>query len=207
MAFHSALLSTHCPGPGNCGEIRDMNNPANLPGRPQAGEYDAYYERYISLVQGDNIIDALEEQRRQTMLLLSGRSEADGDSRYAPGKWSAKQVLGHVNDTERIFAYRALRISRGDRTPIEGFEQDDYVRNGPFAHSLLEDLIEDFIAVRRATLSLFRNLDAEAWMRRGTANNKEISVRAIAYTVAGHELHHRRALEQQYFKVPEARTA
>lgn len=185
----------------------DMNNPANLPRRPQAGEYYAYYERYISLVQGDNIIDVLEEQRRQTMLLLSGRSEADGDSRYAPGKWSAKEVLGHVNDTERIFAYRALRISRGDRTPIEGFEQDDYVRNGPFARCLLEDLIEDFIAVRRATLSLFRNLDAEAWMRRGSANNKEVSVRAIAYTIAGHELHHRRALEQQYFKVPEARTA
>lgn len=184
-----------------------MKNPANLTGRPPAAEYDSYYERYISLVQGENIIDALEEQRRQTMLLLSGRSEADGDSRYAPGKWSAKEVLGHVNDTERIFAYRALRISRGDRTPIEGFEQDDYVRNGPFARCQLEDLIEDFIGVRRATLALFRNLDAEAWMRRGIANNKEVSVRAIAYTIAGHELHHRRILEQQYFKVPEARTA
>lgn len=184
-----------------------MKNPANLTGRPPAAEYDSYYERYISLVQGENIIDALEEQRRQTMLLLSGRSEADGDSRYAPGKWSAKEVLGHVNDTERIFAYRALRISRGDRTPIEGFEQDDYVRNGPFARCQLENLIEDFIGVRRATLALFRNLDAEAWMRRGIANNKEVSVRAIAYTIAGHELHHRRILEQQYFKVPEARTA
>ncbi len=105
----------------------------------------------------------LESQRRQMLLLLSGRDESEGDFRYAPGKWSVKEVLGHVCDTERIFAYRALRISRGDRTPIEGFEQDDYVRNGPFAQRPLAEMIEDYIAVRRATLTLFRNLDEQAW--------------------------------------------
>jgi uncharacterized damage-inducible protein DinB len=167
--------------------------------RPQASEYAPYYDRYISLVQGDNILKALDEQRRQMMLLLSCRDEEDGDFRYAPGKWSAKEVLGHVCDSERVFAYRALRIARADATPLEGFEQDDYVRNGPFASRPLEDLVEDFIAVRRATLSLLRNLDEPAWTRRGLANKNEVSVRALAYMIAGHELHHRRILEEKYF--------
>jgi uncharacterized damage-inducible protein DinB len=169
--------------------------------RPQPGEYAPYYDRYISQVQGADILATLDAQRRQTMLLLSGRDESEGDFRYAPNKWSAKEVLGHVCDTERIFAYRALRIARGDRTPIEGFEQDDYVRNGPFAHRPLAELIEDYIAVRRATLTLLRNLDESAWMRRGIANKNEVSVRALAYTIAGHELHHRRILEEKYFGV------
>ncbi len=167
--------------------------------RPQPGEYAPYYDRYISLVQGEEILNALDLQRRQTLLLLSGRDEQDGDLRYAPEKWSVKEVLGHVCDSERVFAYRALRISRADATPLAGFEQDDYVRNGPFANRALADLIEDFIAVRRATLSLLRNLDEPAWTRRGVANNSDISVRALAYIIAGHELHHRRILEEKYF--------
>jgi hypothetical protein len=167
--------------------------------RPQPGEYAPYYDRYISLVQGEDILNTLDQQRRETMLLLSCRDEEDGNFRYAPDKWSAKEVLGHVCDTERVFAYRALRISRADPTPLEGFEQDDYVRNGPFANSPLSDLVEDFIAVRRATLSLLRDLDEVAWMRRGVANKNEVTVRALAYTIAGHELHHRRILEEKYF--------
>jgi hypothetical protein len=205
--IHSRMLGPSARDWRTVVKCLSMTTSANLPGRPQPNEYDPYYERYISLVQSDNILQVLDEQRRQTMLLLSGRSEADGDLRYAPGKWNVKELLGHVNDTERIFTYRALRISRGDQTPIEGFEQDDYVRNGPFARRSLEDLIEDFIAVRRATISLFRNLDAEGWMRRGIANNKPVSVRAIAFVSAGHELHHRRILEQTYFKLQAARTA
>jgi uncharacterized damage-inducible protein DinB len=167
--------------------------------RPGPGEYAPHYDRYIALVPGSDILGTLDSQRRQMMLLLSGRDESDGDLRYASGKWSAKEVLGHVCDTERIFAYRALRISRGDQTPIEGFEQDDYVRNGPFARAPLAEIIEDYIAVRRATLTLLRNLDEAAWARRGVANNNEITVRALAYIIAGHELHHRRMLEEKYF--------
>ena len=167
--------------------------------RPEPGEYAPYYDRYISLIPGNDILTTLDAQRRQMMLLLSGRDESDGDFRYAPDKWSAKEVLGHVCDTERIFAYRALRISRADRTPIEGFEQDDYVRNGPFTHAPLAEIIEDYIAVRRATLTLLRNLDEAAWMRRGIANKNEVTVRALAYVIAGHELHHRRILEEKYF--------
>jgi hypothetical protein len=168
--------------------------------RPQPGEYAPYYDRYISLVRGEDLVGELEEQRRQTLLLLSGRCEVDGDLRYAPDKWSVNEVLGHLNDTERIMSYRALRIARGDATPIEGYEQDDYVRNGPFDQLALADLIEDYIAVRRATVSLFRNLDETAWTRRGVANKNEVTVRALAYIIAGHELHHRGILEEKYLK-------
>ena len=167
--------------------------------RPEPGEYAPYYERYISLVAGTDILGTLDSQRRQTMLLLSGRDESDGDYRYAPDKWSTKEVLGHVCDTERVFAYRALRIARGDQTPLPGFEQDDYVKNGPFARAPLAEIIEDYIAVRRATLTLLRNLDEAAWGRRGVASKNEVTVRALAYMIAGHELHHRRILEEKYF--------
>jgi len=167
--------------------------------RPEPGEYAPYYERYISLITGSDILGTLDGQRRQMLLLLSGRDQSDGDIRYAADKWSVKEVLGHVCDTERIFAYRALRISRGDRTPIEGFEQDDYVKNGPFARASLAEIIEDYIAVRRATLTLLRNLEEAAWTRRGVANKNEVTVRALAYIMAGHELHHRRILEEKYF--------
>ena len=168
-------------------------------GRPEPGEYAPYYERYVSLVSGTDILGTLEAERRRTLLLLSGRDEADGDFRYASDKWSAKEVLGHVCDSERVFAYRALRIARADRTPMEGFEQDDYVRNGPFGHTPFCELIEDYIAVRRATLTLFRNLDEPAWTRHAIANKNEVTVRGLAYIVAGHEVHHRRILEERYF--------
>ncbi|HLW85177.1 MAG TPA: DinB family protein [Candidatus Sulfotelmatobacter sp.] len=174
-------------------------SPALVIARPQPGEYAPYYDRYISLIAENDILSTLDQQRRETMLLLCGLSEADGDFRYAPEKWSAKEVLGHVCDTERVFSYRALRVARGDATPMEGFEQDDYVRNGPFVGHPIAEVIEDYIAVRRATLSLFRNLDEAAWSRRGIANKSEVTVRALAYTMAGHELHHRRILAEKYF--------
>jgi hypothetical protein len=176
-----------------------INPPTFTVARPQAGEYAPYYERYISLIHGEDILATLDQQRRQMMLLLSGRDEQDGDFRYAPEKWSAKEVLSHICDTERVFAYRALRFARADATPLAGFEQDDYVRNGPFARRPLEDLVEDFISVRRATLSLLRNLEEAAWLRRGIANKNEVTVRALAYIIAGHELHHRQILEEKYF--------
>jgi hypothetical protein len=173
--------------------------------RPQPGEYAAFYERYVSLVQrreatGCDILATLEDQRRQILLLLSGRTEEDGDRRYASDKWTLREVVGHISDTERIMSYRALRIARGDTTPMEGFEQDDYVRNAQFGERPLSDLIEDFIAVRRSTISLFRNLEEPAWGRRGVANKNEVTVRALAYIIAGHEVHHRRILEEKYLR-------
>ena len=166
--------------------------------RPEPREYASYYERYVSSVVDDDILVALEKQLSETIALLSSRSEADGDFRYAPKKWSVKEVVGHLSDSERIFAYRALRLSRNDKTPIEGFEQDDYVRFGDFGQHRLADIVEEFISVRKATLSLFHNLDESAWTRRGLANDTEVSVRALAYIVAGHELHHRAILKSKY---------
>jgi hypothetical protein len=168
--------------------------------RPKAAEYNPYYDRYISLIPGNNILGTLEKQISKTVAMLSARGDEAAELRYAPGKWTVKEVLGHVNDTERIMSYRALRIARGDQTPIEGFEQDDYIRNGPYADLRLVDLLEEFKNIRAATLRLFRNLRPEDWTRRGIANDNEISVRALAYVIGGHELHHRNLLEERYFK-------
>jgi hypothetical protein len=167
--------------------------------RPESGEYAPYYEKYISLVKGNDILGILEGQRLQTAQIFGARSEREGNFRYAPDKWTVKEVLGHVNDTERIFTYRALRIARGDQTPLSGFEQDDYVRGGNFAERTLADLADEFGYVRSASIALFRSLKKEAWSRRGVANEKDVTVRALAFIVAGHELHHRLILEERYF--------
>jgi hypothetical protein len=176
-----------------------MKSGTTLSARPAAGEYAPYYEKYVSLVSEDDILAILKKQPPELAALLSARNEADGDLRYAPGKWSVKEVLGHVIDTERVFSYRALRIARNDQTPIEGFEQDDYVKYGPFSQCSLAALLEEFKSVRLATVSLFRGLDEAAWVRRGVANKNEVSVRAIAYIIAGHELHHKKILQEKYF--------
>jgi uncharacterized damage-inducible protein DinB len=167
--------------------------------RPAAGEYAPYYETYISKVKGNDIVSVLDAQRLQTAQLFAARSERDGNFRYAPDKWTVKEVLGHVIDSERIFAYRALRIARGDQTPLSGFEQDDYVRGGNFSERTLADLAEEFELVRTANVAFFKSLPKEAWQRRGVANKNEVTVRALAFIVAGHELHHRLILEERYF--------
>src|SRR5258707_11699747 len=167
--------------------------------RPEPGEYAAHYEKYIALVPGNDVLGALEAQRLQMAQLFAAHSERDGNFRYGPDKWTVKEVLGHVCDTERIFAYRALRIARGDQTPLPGFEQDDYVRGGNFAERTLADLAEEFGLVRAASIALFKSLRKDAWQRRGVANKNEVSVRALASIVAGHGLHHRQILEERYF--------
>jgi DinB superfamily len=158
--------------------------------RPDASEYAPYYEKYISLVPAGDVIKILSGQLDETLALLRGLSEAQGDSRYAPDKWSIKEVVGHVLDTERIFGHRAFRFARNDETPLPGFEQDDYVRAADFGRRTLVDLADEFAHVRRANLSLLRSLDEEAWRRRGAANNNAVSVRALAYIMAGHIVHH-----------------
>ena len=152
----------------------------------------------MSLVPGTDILGVLEAQRMLTSQLLGARSEREGNFRYAADKWTVKEVIGHLADSERVFAYRALRISRNDKIPMEGFEQDDYVKNGGFNDRTLADLADEFAQVRGATLALFAGLGGEAWQRRGVANKSEVTVRALAYIIAGHELHHRRVLEEKY---------
>jgi hypothetical protein len=166
--------------------------------RPESNDYAPYYDKYVSLVPEGDILLTLENQLPATLALLA-RPESDGDFRYAPGKWSAKESLGHVIDAERVFSYRAMRISRNDKTPLAGFEQDDYVKYGPFSHCTLASLVDEFASVRKATIALFRALDDAAWTRRGTASNHEVTVRALAYMIAGHELHHRRIFQEKYF--------
>ena len=166
-------------------------------GRPLPGEFNPYYDKYVSLVPSGDVVGLLEQQAPETVALFKSLS-TKADFRYAPGKWSVKEMLGHLNDTERIMSYRALRIARGDKTPLAGFEQDDYIRDGNFGQRTLADLLDEFLAVRQATVALFRHVDAEGGARTGVANNSPASVRALAYIIAGHELHHRKVLQEKY---------
>lgn len=167
--------------------------------RPQSDEYAPYYEKYVSLIASDDILAVLESQRVQMAQLLAARSDREGNFRYAPDKWSVKEIIGHICDSERVFAYRLLRIGRGDKTPLPGFEQDDYIPTGNFNTRTLADLAAEFAAVRAATITLVQSLSQEAWMRAGTASDNPVSARALAYIIAGHEMHHRRILDEKYF--------
>ena len=171
---------------------------ATAPARPAPDEYAPSYGKYTALVPEGDVVETLRRQLDDTLALLGGLSEEQADSRYEPGKWSIKELSGHMIDAERIFAYRALRIARGDQTPLPGFEQDDYVATGNFGARTLADLAEEFDLVRRSTLKLFSRLDDAAWLRRGTASDNEVSVRALAYIIAGHAAHHVNILRERY---------
>jgi hypothetical protein len=166
--------------------------------RPEPDEYADAFARYVTLVPAGEIVARLDVQVRETTRPLERVSVAAADRPYAPGKWTIKQVIGHLSDTERVFGYRALRFGRGDPTPLLGFDQDPYVAAGEFGRRPLQDLIDEWIAVRRATVLLFRGLPAEGWSRRGVASGHEVTVRALAWIIAGHELHHRRVLSERY---------
>ena len=166
--------------------------------RPEPGEYAPYFEKYVSLVPSGDVVEILERQLEATLALLGGLGEERAGARYEPGKWSVKELVGHLVDAERVFAYRALHFARGDQTPLPGFEQDDYVRGGNFDARTLKDLLEEFASVRRSTVALLRPLDEETWRRTGTANDNPFSVRALAHIIAGHELHHVNVLKTKY---------
>lgn len=165
---------------------------------PHSSEYAPYYGKYVVLVADGDVLSTLSSQMDRMDQLLFGLEDENANLPYAPGKWTIKQVLGHITDTERIMSYRALRIARGDKTPLPGFEQDDYAANGSFESVSLTELLQEYMAVRRATMLLFRHLPAEAWDRRGTASNNEVTVRALAYIIAGHDEHHYRILREKY---------
>lgn len=173
---------------------------ATSPGaiRPSTDEYLPYYGRYIDRVVNGDVISTLADQIGETVALLRSLPESVAGYRYAPDKWSVNELVGHVIDTERIMGIRALRFARGDATPLPGFEQDDYVRGSTADAYPLSELAAELEAVRRSTVYFFRHLDEEAWARRGVANNAEVSVRALAYIIAGHELHHREILRERY---------
>ena len=167
-------------------------------GHPDPAEYAPYYANYVGNVTEDDVVAALEAQARATAELLARVDEEKASYRYAPEKWSVKQIVGHVTDAERIFAYRALAVARGDKNSLPGFDENDYVRNANFDEIPFVDLVEGLAATRRATLALVRGLSREAWTRAGTANENKISARAVAYVIVGHERHHVRVLRERY---------
>jgi hypothetical protein len=166
--------------------------------RPAADEYEAYYEPYVSRVTETDLLEAMAKQSETTAALLASISERDAARAYAPGKWTIKQVVGHMGDAERVFSYRALRFARTDTTPLPGFEEKLYADAAASDARTLADLAAELLAIRRSTLALFRGFEAAAWTRRGTANDKPVSVRALAYIILGHERHHLGVLRDRY---------
>jgi hypothetical protein len=166
--------------------------------RPGVDEYAPYYQTYIDQVSGADVVPVLRSQRDSTARFLASIAESKAGHRYAEGKWSIREIIGHLSDSERIFSYRLLRFARGDESPLAGFDENQYVPAGEFERRSLADVAGEFTAVRDATLALVGNLGAAAQVRRGSANNKSISVRALAYIIAGHEAHHLRVIRERY---------
>jgi hypothetical protein len=166
--------------------------------RPSSSEYAPYYGKYIELVPDGPIVDVLRSQMSETLKLLRSIPEAKGSHAYAPGKWTIKEVVGHVTDGERVFSYRALRFARADATALPGFDENQYTPNGEFGSRTLQNLADELEIVRRSTAALFEGLPKDAATRMGTASNNPVSVQALAYIIAGHERHHVKLLKERY---------
>jgi hypothetical protein len=166
--------------------------------RPDKEEYASFYEGYINLIPEGNVNKILEQQAEQVIVAIRSLTEEQGNYRYSEGKWSVKEVFGHLIDNERIMSTRLLRIARGDTTPLPGYEQDLFMAGNPFETYTIDDLAEEYTAVRHATIVMLRHLSPEAWLRRGIANNYTASARSIACVIAGHELHHLSVLRDRY---------
>lgn len=166
--------------------------------RPAADEFGGHFGNYIGLLATDDILAQLAANRAQTTALFSGLTEEQALSRYAPDKWSLKEVLAHLSDTERVMSYRMLRIARGDTTPLPGFDQDIFIAHGDFDRLPIAQLLGDYEAVRAATVSLIGTVAAGDWLRKGTASNASMSARSFASVIAGHELHHLNIVRDRY---------
>ena len=165
--------------------------------RPALSDYPEHYRGYVGLVPTGDVIEIISSQIEETVALLQANAERR-DFRYAEGKWSLIEVIGHVMDTERIQAYRLLRAARGDKTPLAGYDDEAYVESARFSDRSMDDLLEEFIAVRKATVVLLKGLPKEIWEEKGFANNGEFTVNSFAYIIAGHELHHRKLIVEKY---------
>jgi len=170
----------------------------SLRSRPDTTEYAPFFHGYISGVPEGDVLTLLRTSGREIVDTLASVPEARGGFRYADGKWSIREVIGHLTDAERIFSYRALRIARGDVTPLQPFDENAYVPNAGSEARTVADLVAEFTVARESTALLFESLPADAWVRRGIVSGKEISVRAIAYIMVGHPLHHLRILRERY---------
>lgn len=166
--------------------------------RPDDTEYAPFYARYVDDVPEADVVATLRDSGREIVAALSAIPESRGGFRYAPDKWTIREVVGHLIDAERIFGYRALRLARADATPLPGFEENDYARTAGSDARTMADLVDELRIVREGTVRLFASLPDEAWTRRGIVNHREISVRALAYITAGHARHHMAVLRERY---------
>ncbi len=166
--------------------------------KPHPDEYPGHYTHYVALVPEGNILETFEQQSAVTHEFLSGIPEDTGDHTYAFGKWTIKDIVGHLIDTERIFSTRAMRIARGDKQALPGFEQDDYVKNANFFRRSLKDLVDERLMLRAANMKMFRSFDKHTFMEKGIANDNEITVRAIIYLLTGHEIYHLNFIKENY---------
>jgi len=169
-----------------------------ISGRAQPGEYAEYAQSDIDFVKGDDIVAILESQITDTVALL--RSIKDADFTYAPGKWTLRQVVHHMSDDERIFAYRCLCLMRNDPRPLAGFDEKLYAEFADSGQRPMPPLIDELLIVRSATLALLRDISEEAWMRRGIVNGYGATVRGLAFHIVGHELHHLRIIREKYLR-------
>jgi uncharacterized damage-inducible protein DinB len=166
--------------------------------RPTSGEYHPAFERYVARVPEADALGPLGRQVGEVHAALASLSAERAGLRYAPGKWSVREVLGHVTDTERVFGYRAMCVARGETASLPGFEENDYAANAGHDRYALGDLLAEFESVRRSNVSMLAHLDAAALQRVGTANGGPISVRALAYLMVGHARHHLGVLASKY---------
>jgi hypothetical protein len=166
--------------------------------RPTDNEYGEHFAKYVSLVPEEQVVPALEAQMTVVDQLPSRVGPARETYAYAPGKWSVRQVLGHLNDGERVFAFRALTFSRFDQVALPGFDETSYVDHGHFEPVPLRALADEFVSLRRGNLEMLRRLDDAQWSAGGTANGRHITVRALAYVMAGHVRHHMNLLRDRY---------
>ncbi len=168
--------------------------------RPSPDEYAPYYQGYIDAVADGDVVQTLNAQIGGVLGQLHAIPESRGGFRYAPGKWSVREVIGHLSDTERIFTYRALRFARGDQTPLAAFDEDAFIRNSRIDERTVASLADELEAVRRSTIAFFSSLFAEEWTRSGTSSGKHQTVRSYAWIAAGHVAHHARILQERYLK-------
>lgn len=166
--------------------------------RPAADEFNPFYSNYVAQVPDGDVVEALIGGAEIAAALLGDLEDDVASRAYAAGKWTVKEVLLHCADAERIFTYRALRIARGDTTPLPGFDENAYAPMSGAGNRTIEDILDEFESVREATVTLFSGLPAEAWTRRGTASNNAITVRALAWITAGHLLHHLSVIQDRY---------
>lgn len=165
---------------------------------PEPGEYSSYYQSYIDAVRSEDIFELLRQQPETLERLLQNLPDKKADSGYAAGKWSIKELISHIIDTERVFSYRTLRFARKDRTALAGFEQDDFVKASGANKRTLRSLLDEFKYLRMSNVLLYESINKSSWHWTGEANNVEVSVRALIYITAGHVQHHTKILQERY---------